>query len=285
VAIFTAPFLVLFLVVYVAPIIYSVVQSLFIKQSDPLGLGEVTTHFAGLDNYREVLGDSEFWASMRRILAFGLVQVPVMVGIAVGLALLLDSAAARGVRIFRLIYFLPYAIPGVIAAVIWSYLYAPSLSPVAEILKALGLSVDFLGQSTVLWSMANVTTWCWTGYNMLIFLAALQAIPRDQYEAARIDGASEWRIAFRVKLPQIGPALVLSGTLSIIGTIQLFNEPKILSQVSTAVSSGYVPMMFAQHEAFMNNNINYAAAISVVIALIAGVLSLVFYRATNRRAQ
>ena len=130
--------------------------------------------------------------------------------------------------------------------------------------------------------MANITTWSWTGYNMLIVLSALQAIPRDQYEAARLDGASELAVALRIKLPQIGPALVLSGTLSIIGTIQIFNEPRVLQRISTSVSSDYVPTMAALRAAFQDNDFNSAAAMSVVIALIAGVLSLLYYQLTKR---
>ncbi len=277
-----APVVVLFAITYLAPIIYSIVQSVFARRNDALGFGGVQTVFVGLENYANVLSSEPFWLAMGRILLFGVVQVPIMLGLATLLALLLDSLAARSVGFFRIAFFLPYAIPGVIAALLWAYLYSPPISPIVQALTAIGIPVDFVGPDTVLWSMANITTWSWTGYNMLIVLSALQAIPRDQYEAARLDGASEIGVALRIKLPQIGPALVLSGTLSIIGTIQIFNEPRVLQRISSSVSSDYVPTMAALRAAFQDNDFNLAAAMSVVIALIAGILSLVYYQLTKR---
>jgi multiple sugar transport system permease protein len=282
IATLVGPVVILFLLTYLAPIAYSIVQSLFSRRNDGLGFGPVETVFVGLENYLAVVMSESFWAAMGRILLFGIVQVPIMLGVATLLALLLDSLAARSVAFFRIAYFLPYAIPGVIAALLWAYLYSPPISPIVQGLTALGIPVDFVGPDTVLWSMANITTWSWTGYNMLIVLSALQAIPRDQYEAARLDGASELAVALRIKLPQIGPALVLSGTLSIIGTIQIFNEPRVLQRISTSVSSDYVPTMAALRAAFQDNDFNSAAAMSVVIALIAGVLSLLYYQLTKR---
>lgn len=277
-----APVVVLFVITYLAPIIYSIVQSVFARRNDALGFGGVETVFVGFENYANVLASEAFWLAMGRILLFGVVQVPVMLGLATVLALLLDSLAARSVAFFRIAFFLPYAIPGVIAALLWAYLYSPPISPIVQGLTAIGIPVDFVGPDTVLWSMANITTWSWTGYNMLIVLSALQAIPRDQYEAARLDGASEIAVALRIKLPQIGPALVLSGTLSIIGTIQIFNEPRVLQRISSSISSDYVPTMAALRAAFQDNDFNGAAAMSVVIALIAGILSLVYYQLTKR---
>jgi multiple sugar transport system permease protein len=280
-----APFVLLFLFVYVTPIVYSVVQSFFSLKTSALGFGEPQTVFVGLDNYTKALESGAFWSALGRILLFGVVQVPVMLGIGLGLALLLDSAAARWVSLYRILYFLPYAIPGVIAAVLWAYLYSPTLSPFVAAGDAIGVDVDFLGPRVVLWSMANITTWAFTGYNMLIMLSALQAIPREQFEAARIDGASEWRIARVIKTPQIRPALVLTGINSIIGTLQLFNEPQVMRVIADAVNSEYVPTMLAMGAAFVSNDFGYASAVSVLLALIAGVLSVLYYRLAMRKEQ
>ncbi|HEY0186968.1 MAG TPA: sugar ABC transporter permease [Cellulomonas sp.] len=285
IVVLVAPFVLLFLFVYVTPIVYSVVQSFFSLRTSALGLGDPTTVFVGLDNYAKAIGSGAFWSALGRILLFGVVQVPVMLLAALGLALLLDSAAARWVSLYRILYFLPYAIPGVIAAVLWAYLYSPSLSPFVALGESAGVEVDFLSPSVVLWSMANITTWAFTGYNMLIMLSALQAIPREQLEAARIDGASEWRIARIVKTPQIRPALVLTGINSIIGTIQLFNEPQVLRVIADAVNSEYVPTMLAMGAAFVQNDFGYAAAVSVLLALIAGAASVLYYRLAMRRSQ
>ena len=148
-----------------------------------------------------------------------------------------------------------------------------------------GVSVDFLSPGVVLWSMANITTWVFAGYNMLILVSALQAIPRDQFEAARLDGASEWRIAVSIKIPQVRPALVLTGVNSIIGTIQLFNEPQVLHVIADSVNSSYVPTMLAMNAAFVNNNFGYAAAVSVLLAIVAGIISVIYYRIAMRSAE
>ncbi len=282
---FTLPFVLLFLFTYVAPVVYATGQSFFSLKTDALGFGAPHTDFVGLDNYHRALESHSFWAALGRILLFGVVQVPVMLGLALILALLMDAAAGRWIGVFRVIYFLPYAIPGVIAAVLWSYLYSPSISPLVDAGNGLGLGLNFLGPHIVLWSMANITTWVFTGYNMLILLSALQAIPKDQLEAARIDGASEWRIARAIKTPQIRPALVLTGVNSIIGTIQLFNEPQVLHVIADAVNSNYTPTMLAMGSAFTNNDYGFAAAVSVLLALIAGLLSIIYYRFAMRGAE
>lgn len=281
----TLPFCLLFLFIYVAPMLYSIGQSFFSLHTSALGFGEPETVFVGLDNYVDALTGSAFWSALGRILLFGVVQVPVMLGLALGLALLLDSAAARWIGLYRVIYFLPYAIPGVIAAVLWSYLYSPTLSPLVEAGDAIGVHLDFLAPAVVLWSMANITTWVFAGYNMLILLSALQTIPRDHLEAARIDGAGEIRVAWSIKVPQVRPALVLTGVNSIIGTIQLFNEPQVLKVVADSVDSGYTPTMLAMNSAFIRNDFGYAAAVSVLLAVVAGLLALVYYRLAMRRAQ
>lgn len=280
-----APFMLFYAFTYAAPIVYSAVQSLFSRRNaTSLGFGGVETVFVGLGNYAAVLGDSEFWTSMGRIALLGIVQVPVMLVLAAALALLIDSKVARGSRVFRLVYFLPFAVPGVIAGILWSFLYGPTLSPIVKGFAELGVTVDFLGRDTVLWSIANIITWSFAGYNMLIALSALQAVPAELYEAARIDGANELQVATQIKIPHLRPALVLSGTLSIIGTIQTFTEPQTLAVVSPFITSKYVPTMAALNAAFGANNFGLAAATSVLIALIAGILSIVYYRITSVKA-
>ena len=276
------PFMLLYGFVYAAPIAYSLVQSLFSRRNTTsLGFGGIETVFVGFGNYATVLGDYEFWAGMGRILLLGVVQVPIMLAIAVALALLIDSKVPKGARFFRLVYFLPFAVPGVIAGILWSFLYGPTLSPIVKGFADIGVAVDFLGRDTVLWSVANIILWSFAGYNMLIALSALQAVPADLYEAARIDGANEWQIAIQIKLPHLRPALVLSGTLSIIGTIQTFNEPQTLKVVSPFITSQYVPTMSALNAAFGQNDFGLAAATSVVLAVIAGITSALYYRITT----
>jgi multiple sugar transport system permease protein len=283
---FLAPFGLLFVLFFLLPIGYAIYESFLKVHVSGLGLGpgSTTTVFAGLANYGQVFSDSSFLQGVSRVLLFAVVQIPVMLLFATVLALLLDSVAARFKRFFRLAFFLPYGIPGVIAAILWSFLYLPGLSPVVAALHGAGFgSVNFLGTNSVLWSIANIVTWEYTGYNMLIIYAGLQAIPADLYEAARLDGASEWKVATRIKLPLVTSSLVLTGVFSIIGTLQLFSEPQVLRAITDNISSSYTPNLLAYTQAFTSNNPNYAAAIAVVLAVGTFILSFGFLRLVQRR--
>lgn len=282
---FILPFAVLFILFFLVPIIYAIYESLYRSQRSGLGLGSATVAFDGLGNYSTVVHDPSFWSGVGRVLLYGIVQVPVMLILALVLALLLDSTVVRFKSFFRLAFFIPYAIPGIIAALLWGYLYDPELSPIVRIFQILGLPApNFLGAGAVLWSIANIATWAWTGYNMLIIFAALQAIPGEIYESARIDGCSGFRTAWHIKIPLVAPALVLTAIFSIIGTLQLFNEPTVLSAISNNISSSYTPNLYAYYTAFGNNNYYYASAIAVVLALVTFVLSFGFLRITQRQA-
>jgi multiple sugar transport system permease protein len=282
---FSLPFSIFFLAFFLVPIFYAIDQSLYRSQRSGLGLGAATVGFNGLGNYVDVFHDPEFYSGIGRVLLYGIVQVPVMLGLALLLALLLDSTVVRFKSFFRLTFFVPYAIPGIVAAVLWGYLYDPQLSPIVKSLASLGLGTpDFLGAGSVLWSIANIATWTWTGYNMLIIFAALQAIPTEIYESARLDGCSGWRIAWHIKIPLVAPALILTCIFSIIGTLQLFNEPQVLKAISNNISSSYTPNLYAYYTAFSNNNYYYAATIAVVLALVTFVLSFGFLRVTQRQA-
>ncbi len=283
---FILPFGVLFTLFFIVPIAYAIYQSLFRSQRSGLGLlGTATVSFNGLGNFADVLHDPNFFSAVGRVLLYGVVQVPVMLGLALILALLLDSTVVRFKRFFRVTYFVPFAIPGIIAALLWGYLYDPALSPINKGLSALGLPVpDFLGPGTVLWSIANIATWTYAGYNMLIIFAALQAISPEIYESARIDGCSGWRLAWRIKIPLVYPALILTCIFSIIGTLQLFAEPQVLQYISNNISSSYTPVLYAYSTAFTNNNYYYAAALSVVLALVTCVFSFSVLRVTQRQA-
>ena len=280
---FTLPFLVPFVLFYLVPIGYAVVQSLTKTERTGGIFGETTTTFAGLEQYSRVVTDPAFLRGVGRVLLFGVVQVPIMLAFALLLALLLDSAVARLKRTFRIAFFLPYGIPGVIAALMWAFLYSPQLSPIVDLLEGGGLDVDFLGSGTILWSIANVVTWTYTGYNMLIIFAAMQAIPQSVYEAAKVDGAGGIRTAWSIKIPLVMPALVLTGAFSIIGTLQLFTEPIVFRAISTNVTSSFTPNLLAYTTASANNY-PLAAAISVVLAVATFILSFTFLRATARRS-
>lgn len=281
-ALLLAPFAVIFLGMYLAPLCFAVYRSLFVLKRDGLGLTAPTLVFDPFTNYLKAFTDPVFIESLGRVLLFGVVQVPVMLALATGLALLIDSRSARAKGFFRLTSFLPYAVPGVIAALMWSFLYSGTSSPINALLAPLGIEIPFLGEDMVLWSVANIVTWGWTGYNMIIIYAALQSIPGEILEAAKIDGASAWNIAWNIKIPMVRPALILTAVFSIIGTAQLYNEPKVLQSVSGgSIDSAFTPLMAAQ-AATAAQNYPYAAATSVILAVLVGILSITFFKITNR---
>jgi multiple sugar transport system permease protein len=280
---FILPFLIVFGLFFVAPFVYDVIQSFYVeKHFGGLGLTPPKVVWAGFDNYLQALRDPGLWDGFRRVIIFGLVQIPIMMGLALSIALLMDSAVIRFRRFFRLAAFIPYAVPGVVAAILWSFFYTPTISPITQGLQNLHLPVpDFLGPSTILWSIGNISTWVFTGYNMLIFFAALQTIPQELYEAARIDGMTEMGIARYIKIPMIFPAMRLGLLFSLIGSIQLFNEPEILKSVSGAITSTYTPNIFAYNIAIIQTNFYYGGAIAAILGLITFVFSFTFMRFTQ----
>ncbi|MFF2080131.1 carbohydrate ABC transporter permease [Kitasatospora sp. NPDC058162] len=284
VALFLAPFLLLFTALYLAPIGYTLYQSLFRMHRSGLGLSAPTQVFAGLGNYATALGDPAFRGSLLRVLLIGVVQVPVMLLLALVLALLLDAKSTMFKRFFRLAFFLPYALPGVVGAIMWSYLVAPGLSPITAAAHHLGLQLNLTSDGMLGPTIGNMLTWGWTGYNMLIIHSALQAVPAELAEAARMDGCSAFGIAWRIKVPMIRPALVLTTVFSIIGTAQLYNEPAILHNVAPNLSSSYTPI-YAAYNAVDANNFNLAATESVVLALLAFALSFGFLKLVQRRGE
>jgi len=282
--IFIGPFALLFIGTIVAPIGYALYQSLVgIERSGPFGQGGASPVFVGLTNYITALTDSAFVSSLVRVLVFAVIQVPLMVVLATALALLLDAVSARGVRFFRTSYFLPYGVPGVIASVLWGFLYTPGLSPLLNLTESLGWTVSPLASGSILFAIANIVTWQFAGYNVLVLVAQLKSIDGDLFEAARIDGANAWQVVTRIKIPLIRPAIVLITVFTIIGSLQLFAEPLVLKPLSNAITSTFTPNLAAYNEAFVNNNYNLAAAQAVILAVLAGILSFVFLRIVNRK--
>lgn len=278
-----APFLVLFIGTMVIPIIMAIGYSFTrVERRGLLGEAGIESTFAGLDNYIAALSNVNFVESIGRMILFGIVQVTVMIVAATVLALLLESASAKWPGFFRSSYFLPYGIPGVIATILWSFLYIPGLSPIVDVLQAVGIDIDFLAPGVVLWSIANIVTWTYTGYNMLIIIAQLKSIPKELYEAATIDGAGPMRIVRSIQLPLIRPALVLTIIFSIIGTLQLFAEPRLLLTMSSGITTEYTPNMSAYAYAFQYNEIGMAAAQAVIIAVSAFVLSAIALGISSR---
>ncbi|WP_382304864.1 carbohydrate ABC transporter permease [Herbiconiux sp. UC225_62] len=257
------PAIVLLLAFTVAPTIYALVLS-FLQKKVSGGLlgGQTTQVFVGFENYLTSLGDGEFWASIGRMLIVAVIGVPATVILAAVFALCLDAKGSKLSGPARLIIFLPYAVPGVIASLLWGFLYLPATSPIG------GAVIDYFGSREVFFSVANIAVWGVVGFNMVILYTAIRGLPQEVYDAASLDGASELQIALRIKLPMIKPALVMVSLFSVLGALQLYNEPTTLRPLANAITSSWVPLMDVYNEAFVNNNIYQGAASSLIIVVL-----------------
>jgi multiple sugar transport system permease protein len=278
---FTLPFMVLFLAFFIAPLLYAAYLSLYRKQL----IGG--NSFVGLQNYADGLKDSAFLHGIGRVALYMVVQVPIMLALALVFALILDSGRAWLGRVFRVGFFVPYAVPTVIAALMWGFLYGRDFGPFADVANKIGVSPpNFLGSSTMLWSIANVATWTWTGYNMIIFYAALRAIPAELYEAAAADGAGPVRIARYIKLPLLRPALLLTTIFSVIGSFQLFAEPQIFYAIAPQViGKSYTPNLYVYNLAFDDQRLNYAAALSFLLGFVVFIVSFLVMYLSRRQEE
>ncbi|MHB1490622.1 MAG: carbohydrate ABC transporter permease [Cellulomonas sp.] len=261
---FIGPFMTVFTLVFLAPIVYSIYLSLFRQQ---LVGGN---SFVGLDNYRRAFGDAQFWSSVARVGLFLAVQVPIMLGIALFVALAIDSGRLFGRNFFRISIFLPYAVPAVVATLMWGFMYGTRFGLIGNIDAALGITLsDPLSPGLVLASIGNIVTWEFVGYNMLIFYSALRVVPTSLYEAAEIDGAGQFRVISAIKLPAIRGALVIATIFSIIGSFQLFNEPSILQNLApNAITTYFTPNLYAYSLSFSGQQYNYSATVAIIMGLI-----------------
>ncbi len=258
-----------------APIVYAGMLSLRSSRVQGGIIGVRKEVFVGLANYGAALSDPELLHSVLRMLLYGSIVVPVMLGLALLFALLLDSQVVRFARFSRIAIFLPYAVPGVIATLLWGFLYLPAVSPIRYVTDRTFLpDVDFLGPRSIFGSVANIAIWGGVGFNMIVLYTGLRAIPSELYDAARVDGCGELQIALRIKLPLLVPALVLTFVFSLIATLQVYNEPATLQPLSNVISSTWMPLLKVYRDAFVTGDVYSAAATSVVLALGTLVLSL-----------
>ena len=277
---FTLPFMIAFGLFLIVPIAYAIYLSLFRVVHN--GLAPDSTVFAPVANYVRAFSDSDFTTSLLNILKYAIIQVPIMVALATVIALILDGGEGRLRRAFRMSVFIPYAIPGVIAGILWSYLYSNNVSPINQLARQLGFApINFVASALILASVGNIVIWVSTGYNAVILYASLRNIPRELYDAANIDGATTWQVIRFVKLPILRPTLLLVLIFSIIGATQIFGEPYILR------SLGYVPNNITPNTVIYNaatteGNFNYAAALAVSLALMTFLASGIFLWSTTR---
>jgi multiple sugar transport system permease protein len=275
---FTGPFLAVFALVFLAPIAYAAYLSVF--RTRLVG----GTSFVGLENYTKALSDPQFWEAVGRVSLFLAVQVPIMLGLALLVALAIDSGRLYGAGFFRVAIFLPYAVPAVVAAVMWGFLYGTRFGLVGNLNEALGVTLpDPLAPDLILASIGNIVTWEFIGYNMLILYSGLRVVDTALYEAAAIDGAGQFRIIRAIKLPALRGPLVVATVFSITGSFQLFNEPQILDTLApNSITTYFTPNIYAYQLSFAGQQVNYSATIALIMGVATMIVAYVFQRRTTR---
>jgi multiple sugar transport system permease protein len=271
-----------FVFVFIAPLLYALYLSVF--QNRLIG----GNSFVGLDNYVAVLSDPQFWDGFGRVVLFLLVQVPVMLLLSLVAALAIDSARLYASGVFRMVIFLPYAVPAVVAVLIWGFMYGNNFGLTANINDLLGSDIlQPFSSAWILASIGNIVTWEYIGYNMLIFYSALKTIPVELYEAAEIDGARGWQVIKAIKIPAARGAIVIATIFSIIGSFQLFNEPNVLKPLAENVISTYfTPNMYAYNLSFAGQQFNYAATVAIIMGVVtAAIAYVVQLRGTRKEDQ
>ena len=270
---FLAPFLALFILVLAYPVISGAYLSLF-------GQRGARTWWVGLGNYISVATDPQFWSGFGIPAFLLLVQVPLMLAISIFIGLMYEQV--RGSRTYRLIFYLPYAMPGIIAGIMWAYIFSRSMSPFVPIANALGFhNVIFLTHSSIPLILLIIILWEWTGYTSLIMYSTLVSIPVEYAEQAQLDGATFSQIAFHIKIPLLRNTVLLLFIFNSIGALQVFNEPYIINGLIT-LPPNYTPAMYIYNEAFSYGAFSYAIAMSIILAAIIFAISFMFLRRSMR---
>src|SRR5215475_11616380 len=237
---FVAPFLLGFVLFMLVPLGYAIYTSLYTYRI----IGG--TVFTGAANYTQTLQNGLFWNGVIRVVIFGAIQIPVMLVIAFFFATAFDLGVAKYGRTFRTIFFIPFAVPVVVSALMWGFLFEPVYGPFSHLANLFGFhNTDFLAGNLVLPSIIVIAIWEWTGYNSLILYTALRSVPKEIVEAAILDDTPLWKIIVKVKLPMVRPAIVMLIFLNTIGALQLFVEPLILNNYSAGVITlNWTPVLY-----------------------------------------
>ncbi len=274
-----APAIVLVLVFILLP----VAAVIFLGFTD-FELGYASFKFVGLENYTELISDRTFRQSLWNTAVYTAIVTPVSIFLALGLAMLIE-AESIGKAFFRTAYFLPVASLLVAMATVWRYLFHPTIGPINALLAAIGLpGPNWLGAaSTVLYSLSIIGIWQSVGFNLVLFLAGLTAIPRELYAAAEVDGArSAWDRFRLVTWPMLGPTTLFVTTISIINSVKVFETVKTLTEGGPNKASEVLLFTIYQ-EGFVYLRVGYASALTVVFLAILVVLMFLQYRVQDRQ--
>jgi multiple sugar transport system permease protein len=219
------------------------------------------------------------------VIIFGAIQIPIMLAIAFFFATIFDLGVARWGRVFRAIFFVPFAVPIVVSSLMWGFLFDPSYGPFNRIMNTAGFhNFNWLSSGLMIPAIIIIAIWEWTGYNSIILYTALKSVPRDVIEAAILDDTPLWKIILRIKLPLVRPAIVMLVFINTIGALQLFVEPYILNNYQAGVvTNTWTPVIDIYSTAISNGEYQLGAAMAVVLAFVIIAISVTSLTFRNRR--
>jgi multiple sugar transport system permease protein len=272
-----SPFFILYFLFLLWPVLAAAWKSVF---SDSLAGG--SAKFRGLGNYGELLGDGDFWAAMWHTVWFTLLSTPPLVLVPLALALLVNRVAKRQ-WLFRLAFFAPYVLPVSVVVLIWNWLYQPGFGLINGYLTKVGIAeVDWLGaEGTAMISVVILTVWWTLGFSFVLFLAGLQEIPRDLYEAAALDGASAWDQVRRITLPLLMPTTVLVLVLQVIASLKVFDQIYLLLEGGPNFATRPA-IQYIYENGFTQYRVGYASALSFVFFLLIVAVSVLLFAGVRR---
>ncbi|MCD8353193.1 MAG: sugar ABC transporter permease [Clostridiales bacterium] len=277
--VFVIPAVVLLVAFLVVPMIYTVYYSVFqyqIMRPDDI-------KFIGLQNYVKLIGDSDFWQALKNTVYFTVIVVPCQCVLALALAMLV-SQKFRGVAIFRTMYFSPQLTSMVVISILWTVLYNsnPNTGLINSLLTNLGFnSINFLSnEKTAMNSIIFMSAWQGAGYQMMIFLAGLQGIPGEQYEAASVDGATKFQQFLYVTIPGLQGTIKYVIMITMIQAMKLFTQPYVMTQGGPKNSTKTL-VYYIYTQGFQNGNFGYACAVAAVFFIIVVTMSLAMKRVTS----
>jgi multiple sugar transport system permease protein len=282
--IFLAPALSAIFVFFFIPVLAAFIISF--TDFDIYALGNISTvRFVGLSNYLKLFDDPLFFTALKNTFYFVIMSGPLSIAVSLGAALLLNSKLVKYKSIFRLSYFIPVVTTLVAVAIVWRFIYHPKFGIINYLLSLISIApIDWLGEpSTAMPAIVLMSVWKNFGYNMIIFIAGLQNIPEDLYEAASIEGASEWQQFKSITLPMLAPTTIFISIITMIGYFQLFAEPYVMTQ-GGPLNSTLSIVQFMYQEGFRWWNMGYSAAIAFVlffIIMIGTIVQLKFQKSSS----
>lgn len=267
---FLAPYLLIFLAFWIWPIINSFYISLHNTRINPWGWNPAF-------NWTRMINDPAFFNALKNTLVILAIQVPVMIALATLMAVLLNSPKLKAKGLFRFAFFAPVVVGEVAYSAIFRLMFNLDFGVVNKLIMGLGLPrVDwFSSPSAAMAVLIFAVTWRWAGYNAIIILAGLQSVPEDVYEAATLDRVSKVKQFFYITVPLIKPVLIFCTILSIIGTMQLFTEPFLITNRGGPGQATETLGLFLYRQGFQSGNFGYASAVAYAIAALAVAISLV----------